>query len=51
MLESQIITIQATRIAALVNETPKRLLEIHKNLIPINGDIFEHLPPETMCPT
>ena len=25
-------------------------MEIDKNLIIINGDIFEHLAPETMCP-
>ena len=51
MLESQTITIKATRIAALVNEPPKRFLEIGKNLNVINGDIFEHLAPETMWPT
>ena len=48
---SQIITVKATRIAALVKEPPKRFLEIDKTLIIINGDIFEHLAPETMCPT
>ena len=37
--------------AALVNEPPKRFLEIDKNLIVINSDIFEHLAPDTMCPT
>ena len=36
--------------AALVHEPPKRLLEIDRNLIVINGDIFEHLDPETMSP-
>ena len=51
MLESQIITIKGTRIAALLNEPPKRFLDIDKNVIGINGDIFEHLAPETMCPT
>ena len=51
MLASQIITVKATRIAALANEPPKRFLEINKNLIVINGDIFEHLAPEAMCPT
>ena len=51
MLESQTITIKATQIAALVNEHPKRFLEIDKNLTVINGDIFEHLAPEMMCPT
>ena len=50
LLASQTITIKATRIAALVNEPPKRFLEIDKDLIVINGDIFEHLDPETMCP-
>ena len=49
-LASQIVTIKATRIAAPVNEPPKRFLEIDKNLIVIHGDIFEHLDPETMCP-
>ena len=29
---------------------PKRFMEIDKNLIIINGDIFEHLAPDTMCP-
>ena len=51
LLASQTITIKATRIAALVNEPPKLFLEIDENLIVINGDIFEHLAPETMCPT
>ena len=51
MLESQTITIKATRIAALADEPPKRFLEIDKNLIVINGDIFEHPAPETMRPT
>ena len=50
LLASQTITIKATRIAALANESPKRFLEIDKNLIVINGNIFEHLDPETMCP-
>ena len=50
LLASQTITIKATPIAALVNESPKRLLEIDKNLIVINGNIFEHLDRETMCP-
>ena len=51
MLESQIFTTKATRIAAQVNEPAKRLMEIDKNLIVINGDIFEHLAPGMMCPT
>ena len=51
MLASQTITIKATRIATLVNEPPERFLEIDKNLIVINSDIFEHLAPEMMCPT
>ena len=50
LLASQNITIKATRIAALVNEPPKRFLEIDKNLIIIDGDIFQHLDPETMRP-
>ena len=41
---------KTTRIAALANEPPKRFLEIDKTLIIINGDLFEHLAPETMCP-
>ena len=50
LLASQTITIKATRIAALAPEPPKRFMEIDQNLIVINGDIFEHLAPETMCP-
>ena len=50
LLASQTITIKATRSAALVHEPQRRFLEIDKNLIAINGDIFEHLDPETMCP-
>ena len=33
-----------------MNEPPKRFLEIDKNLIVINSDIFEHLDPERMYP-
>ena len=51
LLASQTITIKATRVAALVTKPPKRFLEMDKNLIVINGDIFEHLVRETMCPT
>ena len=50
LLASQPITIKATRIAALAHEPPKRFMEMDKNLIVINGDIFEHLAAETMCP-
>ena len=50
LLASQTITIKATRIAVLAPEPPKRFMEIDVNLIVINGDIFEHLAPETMCP-
>ena len=50
LLASQTITIKATRIAALARDPPKRFMEIDKNLIVINGDIFEHLAPEMMCP-
>ena len=39
-----------TRIAALAHDPPRRFIEIDKNLIVINGDIFEHLAPEMMCP-
>ena len=49
LLSSQTIKIQATRIAALAQDPPRRLIEIDKNLIVINGDIFEHLAPEMMC--
>ena len=50
LLASQTITIKATRIAALAHNPPKRFMEIDKNLIAINGDIFEHLAPEMVCP-
>ena len=30
-------------------KNPKRFMEIDKNLILINGHIFEHLAPDTMC--
>ena len=50
LLASQTITIQATRIADLAHEPPKQFMEIDRNLIVINSDIFEHLAPETMCP-
>ena len=50
LLASQTITIKATGIAALAHDPPRRFLEIDKNLIVINGDIFEHLAPEMMCP-
>ena len=33
-----------TRIAALVNEPPKQILEIDKTMIVINCSIIEHLP-------
>ena len=50
LLASQTITIKATRIAAFAHDPPRRFIEIDKNLIVINGDIFEHLAPEMMCP-
>ena len=50
LLSSQTITIKATQIAALAHDPPRRFIEIDKNLIVINGDIFEHLAPEMMCP-
>ena len=50
LLATQTITIKATRIAALAHDLPKQFIEIDKNLIVINGDIFEHLAPEMMCP-
>ena len=43
LLASQIITIKATRIAPLTHDPLKRFMEIDKNLIVINGNIFEHL--------
>ena len=46
----QTIRVKATLIAALVNDTPKRFLEITKRMFVINSDIFEHLPPESLCP-
>ena len=49
-LASQTITIKATGIAALAHDPPKRFMEMNKNLIVINGAIFEHLAPEMMCP-
>ena len=49
-LSSQTITVKATRIAAMTHDPLKRFMEIDKYLIIINGDIFEHLAPETMCP-
>ena len=49
LLSSQTITVKATRIAALAHDSPRRVIEIDKNLIVINGDIFEHLAPEMMC--
>ena len=48
--QSQTITIKATRIAALAHDPPRRFIEIDKNPIVINGDKFEHLAPEMMCP-
>ena len=50
LLASQTITIKATRIAALAHDPPRRFIDINKNLIVINGDIFEHLAPEMICP-
>ena len=50
LLSSQTFTIKATRIAALAHDPPRRFIEIHKNLIVINGNIFEHIAPEMMCP-
>ena len=50
LLATQTITIKATRIAAQAHDPPKRFMEIDKNLIVMNGDIFEHLAPVMMCP-
>ena len=49
-LATQTITIEATRTVALAHDPPRRFIEINKNLMVINGDIFEHLAPEMMCP-
>ena len=49
-LSSQTIAVKATRIPALTHDPPRRFIDINKNLIVINGDIFEHLAPEMMCP-
>ena len=48
---NRIIRVKATQIAALLSEPPKQLLEIHKALIIINGDLFQQLAPEMMCAT
>ena len=45
------IRVKTKCIAALAHEPPKRFLEIDKTMIIINGDLFQHLAPETMCPT
>ena len=50
LLASQTSTIKATQIAALAHDPPRWFIEIDINLIVINGDIFEHLAPEMMCP-
>ena len=50
LLSSQNITIKATRIAELAHDPPSWFFEIDRNLIVINGDIFEHLAPEMMRP-
>ena len=50
LLSSKTITVKATRSAALAYDPPRRFFEIDKTLIVINGDIFEHLAPEMMCP-
>ena len=44
------ITIKATLIAALAHSPQRRFIERGENLIVINGDIFEHLAPEMICP-
>ena len=48
---NQIIRVKATPITALPNECPKQFSEINKTLMIVNGDLFKHLAPETMCPT
>ena len=50
LLASQTLGMKATRIAALVHEQPRRFSDIDKNLIVINGNIFEHLDPEKNVP-
>ena len=52
-LSSQTISVKATRIAAMTHDPPKRFMEIDKNLIIINGDIFHppsHPPSELLLP-
>ena len=51
MPQNQIIRVKATLIVILVNQPAKRFLELNKTLIVINSDIFEHLAPNTKCPT
>ena len=45
-----IIRVKATGIAALVNEPQRWSLGISKTLVITDGNMFEHLAPETMCP-
>ena len=34
----------------MAHDPPRWFFEIDKNLIVVNGDVFEHLAPEMMCP-
>ena len=47
---TQMIKVKTIRMTALANPPPKRFQEIGKTLMILNGDLFEHLPPATMCP-
>ena len=48
---NQMIRVKTSRITALENLPPKRFQEIDKTLLIVNGHLFEHLAPATMCPT
>ena len=48
---TRMIRVRKIRIAARGNEPPKRFWEIDNTMFIINGDPFEHLASETMCPT
>ena len=50
LLATETITIKLTPSADLAHDPSRRFIEIDKYLIVINGDIFEDLAPEMMCP-
>ena len=47
---SRTIRVKMIRMMSLANTPPKRFQEIDKTLLNARGDLFEHLPPATMCP-